>query len=153
MNENHMVNLVGLIWRIFPFAEFTIVHGIGWAAYAISIIGLAFLWVRSKKIGIKQFGVAILLSVFLSPHLHYHDLTLLLIPITAGIVIILNKKMISPPNALLAPLILSWVLISSSLVPILKYNISIILIVIIALALCFPEWFFFWRVKKYEIIS
>ncbi len=152
IKENVMVNLIGLLWRLFPELGTQSIHWMGWAAYGISTIGLAILWFINREIGIKYFGLAILISLFVSPHLHYHDLALLLVPVTAVVMNLETKKYLKLHNAALLPLGLSLVLLFSSLVPILKYNFTFLIIILITLLLWRPEWVMFWRKKEDEIV-
>jgi len=79
LKEPLMVNLVGLLWRIAPGLGANLIHWTGWVVYGITLIGLCILWRRTRLITETQIGLAIVLAVFTVPHLHYHDLTLLLV--------------------------------------------------------------------------
>lgn len=152
LKENVMVNLVGLLWRVFPGLGSQAIHWVGWAAYGISAFGLVLLWIKSREIGIKELGLGVVISLFVSPHLHYHDLTLLLVPATIGVTILEKKKILNPRDAPLVPLVLSLLFLFSSLAPILKYNIVYLIMLVVALVLWSPERLIFWRKKSNEII-
>ena len=81
MQEGAMVNLVGLLTRLAPGLGSAAIHWIGWVVYGVTLVGLCILWARSRVIADKQIGLAVALAVFAVPHLHYHDLTLLLLPL------------------------------------------------------------------------
>jgi hypothetical protein len=76
-----MYNLKGMLIRSFPALETTVIPVITWAAYLLTIVILCVWWARSSEIHPRQFGLAVILVLFVSPHLHHHDLALLLIPI------------------------------------------------------------------------
>ena len=76
-----MYNLKGMLIRSFPVLETTVIPVITWAAYLLTIVIICVWWARSTDIHPRQFGLAVILVLFVSPHLHHHDLALLLIPI------------------------------------------------------------------------
>jgi hypothetical protein len=76
-----MYNLKGMLIRLFPALETTVIPAITWMAYLLTIVILCVWWARSTDIHPRQFGLAVILTLFFSPHLHDHDLALLLIPI------------------------------------------------------------------------
>ena len=79
--ETAMFNFTGLIMRITSMTNAGVIHALGWGLFGISLIGLCvFLW-RSKKIGHTQVAALVCVSLFASPHLHYHDLALLAVPL------------------------------------------------------------------------
>jgi hypothetical protein len=75
-HQQHMFNLVGLIAR----------RGLNpiwaWPFFIGSIAGISVLW---NKRGVTQstFALGIICALFTSPHLHMHDLALLIIPLLA----------------------------------------------------------------------
>jgi hypothetical protein len=81
MNEAAMVNLIGLLRRAFPEASSDSIHMIGWTVYCISAIALGFLWASPRHSERSLLGPTVVLTLFVVPHLHLHDLALLLIPI------------------------------------------------------------------------
>ena len=117
LKEPAMVNLIGLLWRFMPGLGGDTIHWIGWVAYGITLIGLCVLWARSREITEKQLGVAIIVSLFAVPHLHYHDLSLLIVALLPGLVILVRRGLLSARDASLAPLAISFILLISSLVP------------------------------------
>jgi hypothetical protein len=80
-DEVGMLNLVGLMLRVAPGLNVEAVHIIGWAGYAVALVGLFALSYFSKQLRFWHLSVAVSLSLFSAPHLHYHDLALLAIPI------------------------------------------------------------------------
>lgn len=79
--ETAMFNFTGLLLRIAPQLDIEIVHTIGWGLFATALAGLFVLWGRSKSIGYRHIALAVTLSLFVAPHLHYHDLALLAVPL------------------------------------------------------------------------
>jgi Protein of unknown function (DUF2029). len=153
LKEALMVNLVGLLWRIAPALGGEIIHGIGWTFYGFVLVGLCVLWARSREIGEKQIVFALTLALFASPHLHYHDLTFLLVALIAGTSVIAKRGFIQPRDTAMGPLSISVILLLGSLVPTLKYNIPYVLMVLIVLIAWYPEKFnILWK-RKVEIIS
>ncbi len=100
---------------------------------------LCVLWMQSKKIGEKQAGLAVLIVLFAAPHLHYHDLVLLLIPIFSVIVLTERKRILDLKTSTLFPLGVSWLLVVSNFLHGLKFSIPYISGVILAATLCYPE--------------
>ena len=152
LKEPAMVNLIGLLWRFVPGLGGDAIHWIGWVTYGMALIGLCVLWAHSREISEKQLGVVIIVSLFAVPHLHYHDLALLIVALLPGLVIFVRRGLLSARNASLAPLTISFFLLISSLVPQLKFNVPYLVMVLLFLMLCFPVKIFFWRRQAPEII-
>jgi Glycosyltransferase family 87 len=142
LKEPLMVNLVGLLWRITPWLGANVIHWIGWAVYAITLVGLCVLWSRSRAIGEKQIGLAIVLAVFVVPHLHYHDLTLLLVPLVALLLLLVRDGFLPSQQAALVPLALSLALLVSNFALVLKLNFPYLIMLLLGLALYLPGVFF-----------
>ena len=81
LRPDAMFNLVG----IFARSSFTISHKslemVGWLGFGLVILGLSFFWAKSKEITEKHLSIAIILGILSAPHLHYHDLSLLILPL------------------------------------------------------------------------
>ncbi|HEY3312526.1 MAG TPA: glycosyltransferase family 87 protein [Anaerolineales bacterium] len=82
MSETHMVNLLGLALRSFPTLDAKLVRTAAWWFFGLSMLGTGLFFALSKMSFGKKFGLGILIFVLASPHLHYHDLSLLVIPTT-----------------------------------------------------------------------
>jgi len=80
INQQAMLNFTGLILRLFPQVNLDILHLITWGLFCAALAGLAIWWKNSSEIGYRHIVLAVTISLFVAPHLHYHDLTLLLIP-------------------------------------------------------------------------
>jgi hypothetical protein len=142
LKEPLMVNLVGLLWRILPGLGATFIHWTGWAVYGITLIGLCILWAITKVITEKQIGLAIVLTILVVPHLHYHDLALLLAALTAALLVLVRGGFLSARKAALLPLALSLVLLLSNSVLIVKLNFPYLVMLGLVLALYFPSYIF-----------
>jgi hypothetical protein len=82
LNPGSMYNLLGFLIRSFPSLELTTARKIAWIVEFISIGAIVILWFRfHKNITLEQINLTTLLITFVSPHLHIHSLTLLLIPL------------------------------------------------------------------------
>jgi hypothetical protein len=139
INEHAMVNLLGLLRRLapgFPAGEARLA---AWVVYACANVFLCVVWRRSPKIGEKHIGLAVLVALFVAPHLHYHDLALLLIPITGLIAQTGRAEFLDGRLTNLLPLGLSWLLIASNPLPLLKFNFPILLEAALFVALWYPS--------------
>jgi hypothetical protein len=138
LKEPLMVNLVGLIWRNAPGLGDNVIHWIGWVFYAVTLAGLCVLWGRSREITGKQIGLAIVLTVLVVPHLHYHDLTLLLVALAAALLALVRDGFLRAQRAALVPLVLSLAFLFSNFAPILKLNFPYLVMIFLGLALYSP---------------
>lgn len=81
MSESSMFNFSGLLLRLAPRLDLDLVHSIGWILFGATLVGMCLLWVRSKSIRYHHIALVVVMSLFAAPHLHYHDLALLVIPV------------------------------------------------------------------------
>lgn len=103
-----MPTVSGIIRRNFTVTNVALAKGFVWTYYFLGIIGFSTWWYRSQEITEKHIGLIVLAGIFLVPYAHYHELTLLLIPIFC-ILRILQRDESSPPYYLVVlPLIVSW---------------------------------------------
>jgi hypothetical protein len=110
-----MATFMGAILRWQPGIDPGLFHTIGYIAYGLSITFLCGLWARSNEIGFKQINIAILTAIIFVPHLHGHDLIILLIPAIGAISILSDKKILEMDFLILLPMILSLLLIINDL--------------------------------------
>ncbi|MCX7608566.1 MAG: DUF2029 domain-containing protein [Anaerolineales bacterium] len=139
MQEAAMVNLVGLLWRLAPGLGGGAIRMIGWVFYGLTIVFLCVLWRRSLQVGEKQMAWAVLLAVLSVPHLHYHDLTLLVLPILVLMRQVSCFAGIERRRIALMPLVASYVLLFGSLVQGWRYDIPYCLMLALGLALTRSE--------------
>ena len=113
MKENAMYNMIGLFTRLAPWIGAETIRSIGWAMYAMLIIGLCILWGRKRELHPGQIGLTIILALTFVPHLHFHDLAVLLIPVY---LMIYSSKTIglSTSQAVFLPLGISLLLLISN---------------------------------------
>lgn len=148
MHESAMVNLVGLLTRLFFGADAKLLHWIGWGAYIAALASLCVLWAASRDLDERHYSLAVVLALFFAPHLHYHDLALLLVPLLMLMLTAVRGGFWRTRDAGPAPLMVSFLLISGSLVPALKYNVPYLVMALICLAVWLPQKFFFWARRK-----
>ncbi|MCX7754063.1 MAG: DUF2029 domain-containing protein [Anaerolineales bacterium] len=86
-----MYNLKGLLLRLLPQMSIETASGISWAAFALVLVCLCAWWARAERVGFQHISLAVTLSLFASPHLHYHDVSFLLIP-TLGLLLTLTES-------------------------------------------------------------
>jgi hypothetical protein len=91
-----MVNLKGMLIRLFPDLVMTVIPVITWVIYLLVIFLLCLWWARSDDIGPRHLGLAVLLVLFVSPHLHYHDLGLAIVPVMALCIELVQDERLSP---------------------------------------------------------
>ncbi len=106
-----MPTLSGLLRRTFGAVDRELFRYVIWSGYFAGLAIIGILWRKSMHISEKQVGLLILGSLLVVPYAHYHELTVLLIPIFCLIRILSAKGLL--PNAWLAalPLAVSFVLL------------------------------------------
>jgi hypothetical protein len=141
MNEIAMVNLVGLLMRWFPGIPSSQAHLVGWVGYGLAAGFLCLLWKRSSRIAEKQIGLAVLMAIFAAPHLHYHDLILLLIPLICLMSWLDGWHSPAAGYISLLPLAVSWILLLSNSLDLFKYNVPYLVGLALGLAFWLPPAF------------
>lgn len=121
MKEAEMFNLLGSLFRLFPAADASMIRIIGWFIFGIAIVGLCVFWVRHKAGDERYLGIATIIALISVPHLHYHDLTLLLLPIVGILIINLRVGIIQPAHTTIFPLAISLVLLLGMVISPLKF--------------------------------
>ena len=112
-DEVRMFDAVGLIMRMIPALDIDIIHVIGWIFYLASMVGLSILWNSSKTIQQWHLSLAVTLSLFAAPHLHYHDLALLAVPIVGLGIADVAAGRLTAPRAAALPMAVSVILLFS----------------------------------------
>lgn len=135
MKENAMFNLIGLLTRGMPWLESDTIRILGWLIYAIAMAGLCILWRRSRNTRFPPVGATATLALFVAPHLHFHDLALLLIPIYAlfGASQEPGSKKTETWTIIAAPIAISLMLLTSNLSPYLQYTVPYLIMLILAI--------------------
>ncbi|HEX5808297.1 MAG TPA: glycosyltransferase family 87 protein [Anaerolineales bacterium] len=123
MKENVMFNLIGLLTRTLPQYSPVVIRMVGWLSYGVSIVGLCLLWSKGGKKQSLPVGLSVILALIFAPHLHFHDLALLLIPIYGWILQSHESGKLGTPLAILAPIAVSLLFLISNSTPYLQYTI------------------------------
>lgn len=114
-DEVGMFNLVGLLIRLLPGLSLDLIHIIGWGFYFVSVAGLCMLWKLSKSISHWHLSLAVVLSLFTAPHLHYHDLALLAVPIVSMVMVGVMSGRLKALPAVALPIVISVILVFGEL--------------------------------------
>jgi hypothetical protein len=109
MDQNAMFNFTGMALRLFTSANTNGVHLAAWALLLAAIIGLSVWWKVSSEIQFRQIVLAVALSVFVAPHLHYHDLILLLIPVIGTMIVLVRGGRLKTQGAAAMTVLISVV--------------------------------------------
>jgi hypothetical protein len=139
MNQDKMVNLLGLMLRLFPTIPEKTSALTAWGMYILATIGLCIWWIKALQVDIRHLATAILLAVLFVPHLHYHDLTLLLIPIV--VLILCRDDLPVLKNLPELPLIVSVILLLSGSLLIIKLSMPYVVIAALLVLLWLPRGF------------
>lgn len=137
VNQDKMVNVLGLMLRLFPMLPLKTMQSMAWVLYISAIIGLCILWIKSRSLDIRHLATAILTAVLFVPHLHYHDLTLILIPMI--ILILFREDLLFLNDLPELPLIISALLLFSGSILIIKLTVPYIVIAALLTLLWLPR--------------
>jgi hypothetical protein len=149
MKPGMMVNMLGLVLRLFPSLPAYPLNMLAWVFYFLSIPGLCILWKKSTPLDLRHLATAILAAILFVPHLHYHDLTLLLIPI---IVLILYRDDLPLLKDLPElPLIVSVLLLLSGSLLIIKLSLPYLVIATLLILLWLPGGL--WHKKESPVMN
>ncbi|HCC78173.1 MAG: hypothetical protein A2X25_04790 [Chloroflexi bacterium GWB2_49_20] len=136
--EKSMVNLLGVLVRLFPGIPASIFRWVGWGAYFVTIIGLCGLWIKTPEIQSKQIGLAILVTTFTAPHMHMHDLVLWSIPLVLILLSVQHDPVLIRKVAAL-PWWLSMAFLFCFFSPILEAVIPYLILIFLILVISIPE--------------
>lgn len=117
LHPEDMPTLTGLLHRNFPGLSSQTIQIAGVAGYLGALAGLSLGWVQKKIRAVNQIGIFFLVAIFFVPYLHYHDLTLLIIPILC----VLQLHIAHKKKLVLIPLGISFLLIIGFLGDPVKY--------------------------------
>ena len=134
-----MPTISGMIRRNFTVTDPTLAKSFVWICYLIGILFFSLWWYRSAEITEKHIGLMTIFAIFLLPYAHYHELTLLLIPIFC-LLRILEQNNIDPFYLSVAPLLVSWfTLLGYAGSGALKFPIVYAVMFILGYSLLYPE--------------
>ena len=137
MKPEAMPNLLGFILRITQFSNPGTAALIGWVIYMAGIVLLGGLWLRSNLTTERLLGLSVLIAIVTAPHLHLHDLTLLIFPL----LFVVHDRITMPynPHWILLPLGASLFLIAGILLDIVNFILPYILFSILAWMLWYQD--------------
>ena len=132
MKQYAMYNMIGLLMRTLPWLQSAMIRTIGWIIYGVTIIALCIFWARSKGLKGGKIGLTITLALFAVPHLHFHDLTLLLIPIYELIRPSTENARLKTSIATVLPIAISLILLLGNISPLLQYTFPYLIMIALA---------------------
>jgi len=103
-----MPTISGIIRRNFTVTNPTLAKTFVWICYLAGMAGFCVWWHKSDEINEKHIGLITLAAIFLLPYAHYHELTLLLIPIFCLLRILEKSNVVQQYYLAVLPLIVSW---------------------------------------------
>ena len=109
MAEAAMVNFTGLLVRLFPGMSLDVSHLLGWSLYGVALVVLCMVWRVSRSLNPAHLALAVCLALFSSPHLHYHDLALLVVPILTLAILVIRSGRVKTLWAVMLPLLICLV--------------------------------------------
>ncbi len=127
LNQAGMFNLTGMLLRLAPGLDPGIIQTIGWIFLATTLTGLCILWGRSKELGARHIALAVALSLLAAPHLHYHDLALLVIALAGLGLAGVRAGRLRPWQAAALPMIVSVILLVSEFWDPVRFSVPYIL--------------------------
>ena len=137
IKPQEMLNLVGILTRSFKSTNFSAINFVAEVGFVIGIIIFSLAWFRKKAVDFPLIGITIIGSVFFSLHLHFHDLSLLIIPFMITLSSMISKTRIA--NLELFLLGFAFLFLSCDFLPILKFTIPYLAMLMLLLALYFPD--------------
>jgi len=143
IDVNAMPTLMGALVRTFPGISGKVLNITGYSGYVLAILFLCIVWLKSREITAKQVGLAVLVSIVFSPHLHVHDLSLLLIPVLCAMVALVDQKILSRRNAIFLLLGVSVIFTINGVFWF--YSIIYLTILLLGLLLWVPGW---WKARQ-----
>jgi hypothetical protein len=103
-----MPTISGIIRRNFIVTDPLLAKTFVWSCYLVGLVVFCVWWHKSDEIDERQIGLITLASIFLLPYAHYHELTLLLIPIFCVIRMLQRQETVQQYYLAVLPLIISW---------------------------------------------
>jgi hypothetical protein len=133
-----MPTISGIIRRNFTVTDASAAKTFVWICYLIGIVVFSVWWHRSEEITEKHIGLISIFAIFLLPYAHYHELTLLLIPIFC-LLRILERNQVEPYFMAIVPLVVSWFsLLGYAGTGLLKFPIVYTIMFILGYSLLYP---------------
>jgi hypothetical protein len=143
IDVNAMPTLMGALVRSIPAIPAQTLNLIGYSGYVLALLFLCLVWLKSHEITARQVGLAVLISIVFSPHLHVHDLSLLLVPVLCALVVLVDEKILRQRYAIFLLLGVSVVFTVNGVFWF--YPIIYLTIVLLGLLLWMPGW---WKARR-----
>jgi hypothetical protein len=134
-----MFSLFGLIYRSIPNIDVNALRTFAWVFFGLAVLGLSWFVKKSKELGDKELGIMILVGTFTIQYLHYHDLSVLIIPILLAMRQMLNRQLLSVEKLVLIPLGIALVLLISNFAQPLSFTVPYLLMLGLGLWLWYPK--------------
>jgi hypothetical protein len=141
LNLSAMFNLTGLILRVYPGVDHIFLNYLKWGLYGLALLGMILVWRQSSKIQNRHLAILVIFSIFFSPHLHYHDLVILLIPIIVMLLIWVEHNVISAKMAGLILFIFSIALLFGNIITKAYHTIPYLIMIFVLFGSWRPLWF------------
>jgi hypothetical protein len=126
-----MFNFTGMVLRLIPRLGLGLIHTLGWGLFAAVLIGLCALWGSSKIISYRYITVAVAISLFAAPHLHYHDLALLSVALVGLGIAGVTAGWLTVPRAAALPMAASVLLLFSEFWDPVRFTVPYLLMAVI----------------------
>jgi hypothetical protein len=137
IKPQEMLNFLGILTRSFRSVDNSILNFVAEGGFVIGVTIFSIAWLRKGIVDFKLIGATIIGSVFFSLHLHFHDLSLLIIPFMIALSSLASKT--KSTGLELFPLGFSFLFLACNFLPILKFTISYLAMFVLLLVLCFPN--------------
>lgn len=138
LKEPLMINFIGLLWRVVPALGAQAIRWSGWGLYGLALAGMCLAWHRNPRIDARRVGLLITAAVFCSPHLHYHDLSLLVVPLFLLLRELVRGGFLTAAQASPLPAAVAVLLLASAFLPVLQTNLPYLLMLGLAVLLGLP---------------
>ncbi len=102
-----MATIMGAILRTFPHITPQLLHTIGYSIYFVTILILAWWWKQTGELTLPHIGFVIPIILLVSPHAHYQDYSLILLPAVIVSLLWVKQNHISATSTVLIPLSIS----------------------------------------------
>lgn len=122
MHESDMVSLIGLITRLFPNGS-NIIHWVGWSLFFAALAAFCVVLRRARQLEDAHIILLVVSALFFSPHLHYHDLALLLVTFAVALPSLTQAGVIRSRDGGLVIIGCSYVLLLGWSVAFLRFNL------------------------------
>jgi hypothetical protein len=139
LNQDAMFNLTGLLLRLAPQLDIKFVQTLGWGLFVAALFGLCIWWKLSKSIGTSHIALAVTLSLFAAPHLHYHDLALLVVPLVGLGIAGSSSGRLTAWKAAALPMTVSIILLFCEFWDLARFSVPYLLMVGIPVLICLNE--------------